>query len=162
MPHPHDPGPHWGEVGIHGLHRHREWDEVTSASIPGLSSDKLEFVVLGDGRIALERGAGADAAALARALSLTPPYRARCVRRNRDLWALAARRIVVAALVADPAGNDVELAWDGETRSVRVDGVETTTGFPELERLAAARHRAYVVRARRLLGRTWEVSVSPL
>jgi hypothetical protein len=34
--------------------------------------------------------------------------------------------------------------------------------MPELERLGAQRHDAYVVTARRLAGRVWEVAVSAL
>ncbi len=29
----HEPGPHWGEVGIHGLHRPRRWDAVAVVEV---------------------------------------------------------------------------------------------------------------------------------
>ena len=51
--------------------------------------------------------------------------------------------------------------WDGAERSVRIDGEPTLAGVPELERLGASRHDAYVVTAARLTGSTWEVSVAP-
>ncbi len=45
---------------------------------------------------------------------------------------------------------------------MRIDGVPTLAGVPALERLAAERHRTYVVTAARLAGDVWEVAVSPL
>ena len=47
---PHDPGPHWGEVGIHGLHRQREWDAVVTLERSAAGSDAW-FVVLADGHV---------------------------------------------------------------------------------------------------------------
>ena len=65
-------------------------------------------------------------------------------------------------LVDDPGGHSVEVAWDGRERSVRIDGEPTLAGVPELERLGAERHAAYVVTAARIEGATWEVFVAPL
>ena len=45
---------------------------------------------------------------------------------------------------------------------MRIDGKPTLAGVPELERLGASRHRAYVVTAMRLVGSSWEVAVAPL
>ena len=56
MPLPHDPGPHWGEVGIHGLHRQREWDALTTVDAPEVVGDELWFVALADGRTVVEEG----------------------------------------------------------------------------------------------------------
>ena len=64
--------------------------------------------------------------------------------------------------IEDPGGDAVELAWDGSERTVRIDGEPTLAGVPELERLGASRHRAYVVTATRLVGSSWEVAVAPL
>ena len=58
MPLPHDPGPHWGEVGIHGLHRQREWDAVVTVEAPGAEGADLWFVALRDGGVVVEEGAG--------------------------------------------------------------------------------------------------------
>ena len=33
---PHDTRPRWGEVGIHGVHRQREWDAVATVDAPDL------------------------------------------------------------------------------------------------------------------------------
>ena len=161
MPLPHDPGPHWGEVGIHGLHRQRQWDLLLTVDAPDLEGDEVVFVALRDGRIVREEG-DADPSPLVRAVTLEPPFRARSVRRDRALWVVAATRIETVDLPDDPGGDAIELAWDGTERSVRIDGMPTLAGVPALERLAAARHTAYVVTAVRLDGATWEVSVGPL
>ena len=158
---PHDPGPHWGEVGIHGLHRQREWDLVATLDGPELAGDEAWFVVLDDGRVVAEEG-DADPARLTEAVTLPPPFRVHAVRRDRGVWVVAAKRIHTAALSDDPGGDTVELAWDGIERTVRIDGEPTLAGVPELERLGAARHPTYVVRAARLDGAVWDVSVAPL
>ena len=161
QPLPHDPGPHWGEVGIHGLHRQREWDLVLTIDAPQLQGDEVEFVVLPDGRVVRELG-DADPSPLAGVVTLATPFRARGIRRDGGLWVVAARRIETVELREDPGGDYVELAWDGVERSVRIDGTPTLAGAPELERLGSARHRAYVVTAVRLVGPVWEVSIAPL
>jgi hypothetical protein len=161
LPLPHDPGPHWGEVGIHGLHRQREWDVVLTVEALRTEGEEQWFVVLADGRIVVEEGAG-SVSELEGAIPLQPPYRAHAVRRPQGIWAVAARRIETVELVDDPGGDALELAWDGVERTVRIDGEPTLAGVPELERLGAARHDAYVVTAARLTGSTWEISVAPL
>ena len=158
---PHDPGPHWGEVGIHGLHRHREWDLVTTVEAPGLDGEEAWFLVLDDDRLVIEHG-GADPSALTSAVTLAAPFRAHAVRRDGNLWVVGARRIETVTLDHDPGGDAVELAWDGNERTVRIDGEPTLAGVPELERLGASRHQAYVVTATRLVGSDWEVAVAPL
>jgi hypothetical protein len=161
LPLPHDPGPHWGEVGIHGLHRQREWDAVVTVEADGVTGDERAFVALTDGRLVAEDDAG-DATAIASRISTPPPYRARAVRRDERTWVVAVRRIDTVELSDDPGGDFVELAWDGAERTVRIDGEPTLAGVPELERLGAARGRAYVVTASRLEGAVWEVSVALL
>ena len=160
MPLPHDPGPHWGEVGIHGLHRQREWDAVVTVVAPDLAGNELWFVALEDGRVVEDRGG--DAAPLVRLLARQAPYRAHAVRRDERVWAVAVRRTETVELDRDPGGAFVELAWDGVERSVRIDGEPTLAGVPELERLGSERHAAYVVTASRLVGAVWEVDVTPL
>lgn len=149
-------------MGIHGIHRLREWDAVTSvaARLPGTSAS---FVVLADGRVVVgEAEPGFDPEPLVSALALTPPFRAEAVRRADDRWAVGARRLETVELRGDPGGEHVQLVWDGSERSVRVDDSPTLAGVPELERLGAARFDAYVVTATRLVGRTWEVTITPL
>ena len=45
---------------------------------------------------------------------------------------------------------------------MRIDGEPTLAGVPELERLGAERHAAYVVTAARLVDDVWEIGVTPL
>ena len=161
MPLPHDPGPHWGEVGIHGVHRPREWDAVVTVLAPDLVGDELWFAALADGRVVVDDAEG-DAGEIVRALARQAPYRAHAVRRDERVWAVAVRGIETVELERDPGGQFVELAWDGVERSVRIDGEPTLAGVPELERLGAERHAAYVVTASRLVGAVWEVGVTPL
>jgi hypothetical protein len=161
VPLPHDPGPHWGEVGIHGLHRQREWDVLTTVEAPEVAGDDLWLVALADGRILVEEGEG-DAARLAEALDLERPFRARAVRRDGAGWVVAGRRLETVELVDDPGGDTVEVAWTGRERTVRIDGSPTLAGVPELEVLGSRRHGAFVVLAARLDGTTWEVAVTPL
>ena len=161
MPLPHDPGPHWGEVGIHGLHRHREWDAVVTVDAPDLAGDEVWLVALADGRVIVEDGEG-DTAELVREIGRPGPYRAHAVRRDGAIWAVALRAIDTVELEQDPGGTFVELAWNGVERSVRIDGAPTLAGVPELERLASERHAAYVVTASRLVDTTWEVGLAPL
>jgi hypothetical protein len=158
---PHDPGPYWGEVGIHGLHRHRRWDAVATVDAPLVEGDEMTFVVLEGGAVVSEDGVG-DPAALESSVALAPPFRAEAVRRDGGIWVVGATRIRTAVLADDPGGDRVEIAWDGTERSVRIDGTPTLAGVPDLERLGASRSPAYVVTAWRLVGSVWEVSVAPL
>ena len=162
MPLPHDPGPHWGEVGIHGLHRQREWDAVVAVEASDVPGDEGWFVALVDGAVLIEEADDDAVAQLARSVPVEAPYRAHAIRRGPGTWAVAARRIQTVDLAADPGGDAVEIAWDGVERSVRIDGEPTLAGLPELERLGASRYGTYVVTAARLAGVTWEVSVAPL
>ncbi len=157
---PHDPGPHWGEVGIHGLHRQREWDAVATVDAADLSGDEIRFVVLESGEVLAQEGE--PDARLRSSIALAPPFRAQAVRRGAGIWVVAAARIRTIVLSDDPGGDAVELAWDGRERTVRIDGAPRLAGIPELERLGAERHAAYVVTASRLSGATWEVFVAPL
>lgn len=158
---PHDPGPHWGEVGIHGLHRHREWDAVATVEAPALAGDEAWFVVLETGQVVTDEGE-ADPTSLVRAVALPAPFRAHAVRREGGIWVVAATRIRTVSLAEEPGGEMVEIVWDGRERSVRIDGTPRLAGVPELERLGAARHAAYVVTAARIAGSVWDVSVTPL
>jgi hypothetical protein len=128
---------------------------------PSVQGDEAWFVVLEDGRVIVEDGV-ADPSQLAAAVTISPPYRANAVRREGGLWVVAARGIETARLDDDPGGTSLEVTWDGNERTVRIDGEPTLAGLPELERLGAARHTGYVVTASRLQGPVWEILVSPL
>ena len=151
---PHETAPSWGEVGVHGVHRLREWDEVTMVEADGPVEDRVQFVVLPDGSVV---GGDPDEAELAAALALEPPYRAEAVLRGLRLWAVAVRRIRVAEFAAP--GEELELTRrQGET-TLLVDGVESDRAVPELEELAPG---DAFMRATRLEGDAWEVYVDRL
>ncbi|HEY7207178.1 MAG TPA: hypothetical protein VH416_02970 [Gaiellaceae bacterium] len=146
--------PRWGEVGVHGIHRLREWDEVVMVEADGPVEDDVELVVLPDGTVA---GGDPDEAELAAALPFEPPYRARAVLRGLRLWAVGVRRIRVATF--RHAGDEIELAVRDGTRSLRVDGAPASGGIPALEALIRGDG---VVRATRIADDDWEVRVDRL
>lgn len=161
---PIDPGRHWLEAGITGLARQREWDAVVTSQSPGNPGKEVEFVALQGGDLLVgDSGSGFDATPLAAALegAIEPPYRAVAVRRP-ELWVVGACAIQVAELVDDPGGDTVEVVESSDGVASRIDGVPTFAPLPELERLGRARFATYVVRARRLSGRLFEVAVEPL
>ena len=41
----------WDEAGIHGVHRVREWDLVTTVAAPEIQGDAVDFVALPDGSL---------------------------------------------------------------------------------------------------------------
>ena len=147
-------------MGIHGIHRPREWDTVTLVEADLHDHADVDLVVLGDGALLLD-GGREGAESLARAVDLTPPYRAHAVHRGARTWAVGARSIDVLELPG-AAGSEIEVVWDGDERSTRVDGAPTFGSVPELVAYAAGRHRTWVARARRLEGVLWEVEVTPL
>jgi len=158
-----DPGPHWGNAGIHGVPRPRRWDAVASAEAPGLSGDEVHFVALPNGDLVVDEDEPADTLGpLADAIEQTvePPYRAEAVRQGEDVWAVAARRVEVAEFEAE--GDELELVVNDGTRTFTVDGVRAFGTIPELERLGASQSDSHVVRATRLDGNVWEVTASAL
>ena len=113
---PHDVGPHWGEVGIHGVHRLREWDTVATVELAGPDEDEVELVALADGRT-LPPAAEPFTAALAAA----PPYRARAVRRGPRLWAVGLRAIEVEERI-EPGDGFERVEGSTVVRGVRLAG----------------------------------------
>ncbi len=160
---PIDTTPRWGEVGIHGQQRPREWDAVATVDAPGLAGDEAEFVVLPDGSLLVDENV--DAAqfdVLADALSLEPPYRAKAVRRGESMWAIGASKLTVVELPDDVVGDEILLSVSNGERSLNNDGKYTFGSIPALERHAEAHYKSYVVRAERLDGQLFEVKVNPL
>jgi hypothetical protein len=166
-PPPHDPTPPWGEVGIHGVARPRQWDAVVTAQAPKLGIGELEFVTLPDGTLVvdddvdLEPGS-LDPLAAALETKISTPYRAEAAWRGGSSWGVAARRIEVAQLAPDVTGDEIVLSVAGGERSLTVDGKEAWGRLPALERLGAARGESFVVRAQRLAEQAWEVEVTLL
>jgi hypothetical protein len=158
-----DPGPHWGVTGIHGVPRPRRWDAVASAQAPGLTGDELHFVTLPNGDLVVDEDEPEDTVGpLADAIEQTvqPPYRAEAVRQREDVWAVAARRVRVAAFEAD--GERLELVVSDAGRTLAVDDERAFGSIPELEEIGRSEGEHYVVRARRLDKALWEVEADPL
>jgi hypothetical protein len=127
--------------------------------------DEAVFVLLGDGRLIPLHGPREAMEAAARALEgeLDTPYRALAVRREGDVWAVGAVAIEVAELPADTEGDELLLTVTEEgERALEVDGRPTLEGIEPIERAAGGRYDAYVLRARRLDERLWEIGIDPL
>lgn len=151
---PRVPRSSWDDlVGIHGVHRQREYDAVVAveADAPG---DEHEFVVLED-EVLVEAELPDE---LLEAFDLEPPYRVRAVRKGGRTWALAANAIEVERFEAD--GDVIDLAQQGGERTLVVDGERAFGSVPALEALLGAEDA--VVHAERLDGDLWEVRVAPL
>jgi hypothetical protein len=157
---PHDPGPRWGEVGIHGVHRQREWDAVATVEAPELEGAEARFVALPDGTLLAETD-DLDVGPLADALedSVQPPYRAEAIRRPDGLWAVASRRIDVVDVQEEVACDELVLTLHAGERTLDVEGMRAFGGVPTLERLLEGDG---VVTASRLDGTLWEVAVTLL
>jgi hypothetical protein len=162
---PENPGPHWGEVGIHGIARLREWDAVVAVDAPALAGQELKFVVLEDGTLLIEDGAETDdPTALADGLegALPPPYRVEARRRSGTTWAVGARRIDVVELEEAVDGDELSLTVHDGVRELLVEGKRGFGSVRSLERWAAERFESYALTAERLDGDLWEVRAAPL
>jgi hypothetical protein len=105
----------------------------------------------------------AECAARAIGDQLAAPYKAVARRRERNDWAVGAVAIEVAELPADTEGEELMLtATETGDRALEVDGRPTTVGIEALERIAAGRYDAYVLRATRIEATLWEIGIDPL
>lgn len=149
---------------LHGG-RPRQWDAVATAEAPELEGQELEFVVLPDGTLLVDGEIPEGALSpLADALEqkLSPPYKASAVRREGEVWAVAANVIDVVEVPEEVEGDTVSLAVQGEERTLLVDERPAWADVPTLESFAARRHRDFVLHAERLDGALWAVKVNPL
>jgi hypothetical protein len=172
VPEPKHPGPPrfgmphtFEEVSLTGLQRVREWDATAVVEAPGVEGNEVSFVALQDGSLVVDAEVGdAPLAPLADGIEqqLPPPYRARGLRRDGDVWAVAANAIEVADLGPDIEGDEIELVSRAGERTLTVDGARAFGGVPELERLAEAHSPDYVAHASRIDGNLWEVRIDPL
>jgi hypothetical protein len=157
----------WGEAGIHGISRPRRWDAVAVAEGPELDSDEVRFVALPDGTLLVDDGYDVAEGALeplADAIEgrLPPPYRAEVVRRGEHRFAVAARGIDVVQVTESVEGDEIELTVHGGERELKIDGARSFGSVRSFERLAERRFTSYALRAERLEGQLWEVSVEAL
>jgi hypothetical protein len=149
---------------LHGG-RPRQWDAVATAEAPALTGEELEFSVLPDGTLLVDDAVPDGALTpLADAIeqSLSPPYRARAVRRDGLLWGVAANRIEVVEIPEDVPGDTISLAVQDGERTLLVDDRPAWESIPTLEAHGAESHQDFVVYAERLDGDLWAVKVNPL
>jgi hypothetical protein len=147
-----------------GAARPREWDVVATTAAPGVVGDELRLAALPGGELrGVEKQPPGAVVPLAAAVerSVRPPYRAEAIRRDGDVWAVAARRVEVVEQ-AGLDGDEAELVVSHEARTLHVDGRPRLDPVPGFERAGAAEGEQYVLRARRLAGDLWEVEASPL
>jgi hypothetical protein len=145
----------WDQVGVHGVPRPRRWDSVVTVEATGIDGEERGFVLLADGTLI---GEEADAS-LAEAVDLDPPFRAQAVRRDGDIWAVAANRITVVELEPDPGGDVVDVTFRDGGRTVLVDGARTFGSVPALEELLVGEGVAH---AERVDENLWDVTTAPL
>ena len=123
------------------------------------------FVHLGAGRTLVEAGDADDAVRCALAAlegEIAPPYRAVAQRRSGDTWAVGGVAVEVAQL-PELAGQELMLTvTDTAGPELVVDGEPSVAGLAALQEYGGARYESYVLRANRLDGAAWEVSVDPL
>jgi hypothetical protein len=155
--------PGLGEPGIHGVPRARRWDAVASAEADGVPGAAVAFVVLPDGTIVTDEDLpDGSLVPLADAVEtrLPAPYRAAALRREGDVWAIAAEGVEVVELPG-LEGDVVELTLvDGE-REVTVDGERTIRPLAPLDALADE-HGEVALYAERVDGDLFAVDVFPL
>ncbi|HYZ20163.1 MAG TPA: hypothetical protein VE615_11505 [Gaiellaceae bacterium] len=152
-------------AGIHGVPRPREWDAVASAEAPDLPGDEIDFVVLDDGTLIVDQDLPEDALSpVADSLELTisPPYHAVARRGESSVWAAGAMEVAVVKVPEDVPGDEVALAVQGDERTLLVDDERSDADVPTLEEYGYAQHDAFVLRASRLDGLLWEVTVNAL
>ena len=143
----------------------RRWDAVGTADVPGLPGDTLEFTTLPDGTLLVEDELPDEALSpLVEVVeqAVAPPYRARAVRSEGDLWAVAANAIQVVEVTEEIRGDTVSLAMQDGERTLLVDERPAWESIPALEQHGAAVHADFVLNAERLDGNLWAVEVNPL
>lgn len=113
-----------GEVGVHGVPQARRWDVVASARAE-LPLDEVHFAALPDGTLIVEEDVpDGSLTPLAEAIeaTLNPPYRAEAVKREDEVWAVAATRIRVREF-PETEDDELEFVEDGNVViGSRLDG----------------------------------------
>ena len=151
----------FGEPGVHGVPRARQWDAFATVEAAAIRGDAVHFVALPDGSLVVEEDEpDGSLAPLADAVeeTIASPYRAEAVRQDAAVWAVAARRIEVAELPG-LAGDELELTVRGQERSLLLDGDRVFGLVPSLERLVQSDS---VIRGERIDGDLWEIRMDAL
>jgi hypothetical protein len=143
----------------------KEWDATVTVAAPGLTGNRIGFTTIPNGDLIVDAETGdADLSPLADAVEqrLSSPYRAVAQRQDRDLWAVAARRIQVAQVPFED-GDTLEFSCHVDQGEFRIDGEPSDALVPpELERLCEAAGDSFYVEAERIDGDLWEVRVTAL
>src|ERR671923_34305 len=95
-------------------------------------------------------------------LPADPPYHAVARRGESSVWAAGAMEVAVVKVPEDAPGDEVALAVQGDERTLLVDDERSDADVPTLEEYGYAQHDAFVLRASRLDGLLWEVTVNAL
>jgi hypothetical protein len=159
-----DPRPAWQETGIHGIPRARTADLTVTVDAPGIEANAVSWVTLPDGTLLVEAGPDSSLDALAAAVEeqLPAPYRARAARQVGDVWAVQATKIEVLPLPDAPAGETLDLARNGDTTTLAVDGAQVFGSVPALAERGEREGTDYAVHAERLDGDVFEIQASAL
>ena len=148
---------------VNGIPRDREWDGVASAEAPGLPGQRVDFVALADGTLVVDEDLPDGALEpLANALEVTPPYHGVALRRDGDVWSVAARRVDIVEIPEDVPGDEVDMVVNDGRRTVLLDEAEAHAEIPTLESFAGQRFGSFVLHASRLDDTQWEVTILPL
>jgi len=141
-----------------------DWDLVITGEAPELTgADELGFVVVEDGDIYMDSHLpDGDVTPLAEAIELQipPPYRAYGVRKEADLWAVAAREIELGRFRT--TGDELELTVRGDQRELVVDGKKSSGSVPELEQIGKEAGADFFAHALRIEDDLWEVTVNSI
>jgi len=135
-----------------------------TAEAPGLTGKERSFVALPDGTLLVDDDIPdgvADPLAQAVETRIRPPYRAEAVRREGEVWAVAAKRIEIVEL-PDVDGEELTLTVTEEGRNLVVDGAPPFGSVPALERIAGARFGSYSAHTARLDDDLFELRLTPL
>ena len=141
------------------------WDSVTTATVPGIAGDHVEFWALPDGDLVVgERGGDGDFAPFADAVEehLSPPYHAIAARQDGDLWGVGAAQIHVERFEFSDA-NALELTQNDGVTGFNVDGEPSDAIAPmTLQQLGARTGGDFCVEASRIDADYWDVQVGRL
>jgi len=153
-----------GGLAPWGIPRERgDWDAVVSVNAPALDGDEVEFVVIEGGDVFMESSLpDGDVSLLADAVEkeVQPPYRARAVRHEGDLWTVSARRLRLERFEA--VGDEIELTVSGTEHKLVVDGQESLGTVPPLELRGRETVDHFFAHAVRIEDDLWEVEINPL